>query len=90
MHPPAGVSGEVTEALTGSPLGGITVSLYDAAGNLAWSVPTSSNGSYSHVFYETGVGYKIGFSGGAFATQFYNAKASLACAEPLTLSLIHI
>ena len=85
MFPPAGVSGEVTNAITGAPLAGITVSLYDAAGNVAWSVPTASNGSYSHIFYEKGVGYKIGFSGGGFATQFYKARASLACADPLTL-----
>jgi hypothetical protein len=88
MDPSTRVLGGVTDASSGSPLGGITVSVYDTAGNVAGTGTTISDGRYDIRFFETGPGsYKMGFSSASatYVTQYYNAKASLACADPLTL-----
>ena len=86
MLPLVSVSGKVTNASTGLPLTGITVSLYDGAGNLVNSKESLSGGIYVDNFFETKTTYRLGFSGGGYATQYYNAKSSLACAEPLSLA----
>ena len=87
MHPYATVDGEATDALTGNGIPGITVTLYDAAGGVAWTTVTTAGGQYHKTFYETGIGYRIGFSDGTgkYATQYYKGKAALACADPLVI-----
>lgn len=93
---PAG--GEVTGTVSasgGGPLAGATVGVYDAAGETLGSVATNSNGSYTFGGLASGR-YRLrfsdvpllgGFGGGNYAPQYDGGAATLAAAEPITVTV---
>ena len=86
------VTGLVNDSL-GHPLSGITVNVYDGAGNVVATSSTGGDGTYG-VNVATAGSYRVGFlppSGnggvGSFLTQYYSNKATLAGATPVSVTL---
>ncbi|MGP0052328.1 MAG: carboxypeptidase regulatory-like domain-containing protein [Solirubrobacteraceae bacterium] len=87
------ISGTVTSA--GQPLAGVTVTIYDSAGNpvsvgefqqFLTSATTASDGTYQSAPLLPGT-YKVEFSTGVnLAFQYYNGQATLAGATPVGVS----
>lgn len=81
------VTGTVTNAL-GAPVPGVWVYLYTTAGVLVDTFPgakTAADGTYVIAGVGTG-NYKVLFdSGSSYAKQYYNKKATLAAADPITV-----
>ena len=86
---PAGaqLSGTVTDAVTGAALNGVTVDLYDSAGDYADSASTDSTGSYTFTGLPPGA-YKLDFDGsgvGDYPLAYYNGKATLDDADTVSV-----
>ena len=86
------ITGVVTAADTGDPLQFVTVRVYDSDNDVVSSVTTAANGAYTLSDIEVG-SYRIEFQPSAFANptrlyapQFYNNKATLATADPVTVA----
>ena len=78
MQPGATISGTVTAASGGAPLSGVTVFATAADGNQS-TTTTAPNGTYLLQFLPTDsytIGFDPGFSGGTWATQWYNGQSS--------------
>jgi|GEM_PF-4195629 len=86
LRPGADFTGTVTSAATGADLPHIMVTVYDTTGNVVTSTTTDHYGSYGVLAIAGNV--RVGFSdpAGGYTTQYYNAKVSLACADPVTLT----
>ena len=97
--PPVSIQGHVTDT-SGDPLVGVRVEAYrsDGAGGwgLAGAVQSIDDGAGGAVYSFAGLTdgqYKVGFArswstefGDAYTTQFWNGKATLADADPVTVS----
>ncbi len=86
------VTGLVNDSL-GYPLSGITVNIYDGAGNVVAASSTGGDGTYSVDVTAAG-SYRVGFlpppgngGVGSFLTQYYSGKATLATANPISVTL---
>ncbi len=78
MQPGATISGTVTAASGGAPLSGVTVFATAADGNQS-TTTTAPNGTYMLQFLPADsytIGFDPGFSGGTWATQWYNGQSS--------------
>jgi hypothetical protein len=62
----------------------MTVSAYDAAGHLLASTNADGEGSY-YLTAPIGTDY-VSFAQPGFATQYYNAKGGLSCADPVAVA----
>ena len=87
MQPAAKISGTVTDTASQQPIAGIQATAYDANGDYITSTDTDNNGAYTLADLPTG-SYRVEFSNdyalGGYLTQYYNARASLATADPVT------
>ena len=87
MQSAAKISGTVTDSASGQPIDGIQATAYDANGNYITSTDTDGNGAYTLSDLPTG-SYRVEFSNdydlGGYLTQYYNARSSLATADPIT------
>jgi 5-hydroxyisourate hydrolase-like protein (transthyretin family) len=85
----ASIAGAVTDAATGYPLGGVTVTLLDDTGRSTTAYngsSTEADGSYDLTNIAPG-SYKVEFSSeGALGFQFYNDASTLAAATTVTLT----
>jgi len=86
--PKVNITGTVTD-LSGAPLSGIWVYLYDTAGTPLFipGAATGADGSYALVDVPGG-SYKVGFlpgAGSSYAKQYYNRKATTLLAENITV-----
>jgi uncharacterized surface anchored protein len=83
------ITGTVTDSATHTALAGACVTVYDSGGGVAGSAQTDSSGAYTISALPTG-SYRVGFASGCGASnyepQFYNDKASLASADPVTVT----
>ncbi len=86
------VTGTVTDAVSGDPVSGIEVDVYSSnssGSNPVDTVCTASDGTYTVPGLTTGT-YYVGFNDGCgasnYAPQFYNGKASLASADPVSVT----
>ena len=82
-----GISGTVTDAGAHQPLSDVYVQAYDSAGNFVTSAYSDASGNYTLTGLATG-DYRVGFtaSSGSFGQQFYNGKADLASADPVSVT----
>jgi Carboxypeptidase regulatory-like domain len=84
----AQVSGNVTDALTHEPIGGIEVCARDPGDATSWGCRTSSEGGHYLIRGLPGGTYVVEFHSygePGYATQYYDGKAEPAEATPLTL-----
>jgi hypothetical protein len=85
----ASISGVVTDAATGYPLGGTDIRLFDAAGRQVYTgggAITEPDGSYNVTNLAPG-SYKVEFVGGGnLAFQYYNDANTLSAASPVNVS----
>jgi hypothetical protein len=85
------VSGTVTAAQGGAPLGGLEVGLIDAQGNAAALTFTNADGTYTLTGVPAGTWY-VEFDGGRayngqyYATEYYLGKPTLAGAKALAVN----
>ncbi len=80
------ITGTVTDASTSAPVGNVEVDAYDSGGSLVASSQTASDGTYTISGLPTG-SYHVGFvAGGNYVSQFYNGKATLAAADPVSVT----
>ena len=87
------ITGTVTDRATKAALAGICVQAYDSSGGQVASAQTNSSGVYTLSALPTG-SYHVGFAdcasgpdyAGTYVTQFYNSKATLASANPITVT----
>jgi len=80
------ITGTVTDASTSAPVAGVFVQVYDSGGNPVASGLTATDGTYTIAGLATG-SYKVGFApGGTYRPQFYNGKATLAAADPVSVT----
>jgi 5-hydroxyisourate hydrolase-like protein (transthyretin family) len=83
------IAGTVTDACSGAPIPGISVTVYDSSGAPVASAKTGGDGTYTTTSLATGtykVGFTSGFNGGNYAAQYYNNKATLASADPVAVT----
>ncbi|MEA2355513.1 MAG: hypothetical protein QOD61_1642, partial [Solirubrobacteraceae bacterium] len=87
LGPGGSISGRVTDPTSGSGLPGITVLLYDAAGDFVAGTTTNSDAFYSFSSLPGGT-YFVGFSdpNGTRLARFYNGKPSLEAADPVVVA----
>ena len=80
------ISGTVTGASMSYGEAGVFVQAYDSRGNAVATGQTASDGTYTLFGLATGT-YKVAFvPGGNHVPQFYNGKATLATADPVTVT----
>jgi 5-hydroxyisourate hydrolase-like protein (transthyretin family) len=83
------IAGTVTAAADGTPLVGVTVSIYDSSDNFLTTAQTAADGTYTVPALTTGT-YEVGFSTngvGNFIDQFYNGQDSLDTATPVSVTI---
>jgi 5-hydroxyisourate hydrolase-like protein (transthyretin family) len=83
------ITGTVTDSSTHAAISGICVKAYDSSGGLLASAQTNAGGVYTLSALATGsdrVGFASGCGAGNYLTQYYNAKASLASADPVSVT----
>ena len=89
MQPGGAISGTVSDAQSGKPLSGASVTVYDASGDYVASTATASGGSYIVGGLASG-SYRVGFetaNESAYLSSFYNAKGTLATADPVAVTV---
>jgi hypothetical protein len=84
------ITGRITDALTGVGLEKVYVHVYDAAGQQIAGVTNGLTGG-NYTVRVPGVGvYTLGFIDGSsspvYTTQYYNGKATLACADQVAVA----
>jgi 5-hydroxyisourate hydrolase-like protein (transthyretin family) len=83
------IAGTVTDHATGAAIGGICVHAYNSGGGVLASAATNASGAYTLTNVPDGADW-VGFSSGCGAAnylpQYYNEKASLASADPVTVT----
>jgi len=82
------ITGTVTDSATQAPLAGICVDVFDSSGSILGSVSTDANGVYTSPRLAVG-SYRVGFfncGASTYASQYYNDQATLASADPVTVT----
>jgi hypothetical protein len=82
------ITGTVTDSASKAPLAGICVDIYDSTGALVGAVSTDSSGAYVSPRLFVG-SYRVGFfncGASTYASQYYNDQATLASADPVTVT----
>jgi hypothetical protein len=82
------ITGTVTDSATGAPLAGICLDIFDSGGGIS-QTSTNASGVYTTIHLMPGsyrVGFNLGCSDSAYATQYYNDQPTLAGADPVTVS----
>src|SRR5271165_353651 len=82
------ITGTVTDSASKAPVAGICVDIYDSSGSVVSSVPTDSSGAYVSPRLAAG-SYHVGFfncGASTYASQYYNDQATLASADPVTVT----
>ena len=85
LQPPGQITGNVTNASSSAAIAGGSVTVFDSSDNFVAFASTDSNGNYTVSGLKTGT-YEVEFSGGNYITQFYNGKASLSSADPVSVT----
>ena len=89
LTPSATISGAITDAATHAGVSGALVSAYNTSGSVVASVFTDLTGRYTLSNLPTGA-YRVGFtdynSSQNYLPQYYDGKATLATADPITLA----
>lgn len=81
------ITGTVTDNAGHAPLAGICVDTFGSSGSIVASVLTDASGTYATPHLSAG-DYRIGFfncGGTTYIAQYYNAKATLATADPVAI-----
>jgi hypothetical protein len=82
------ITGTVTDSVTGAPLAGICLDIFDSSGGISQS-STNANGVYTTIHLLSGsyrVGFDLGCGDSTYALQYYDAKTTLASADPVTVT----
>ena len=81
------LSGAVTDSVTGAPLQGVVVDVYDANDAFVIATTTGADGQYSVSGLADGT-YEVGFDGSSagYQPQFYAQEASLDSADPVDVT----
>ena len=89
LVPEGAITGTVTDGNTHEAIPGVEVDVYDSTGTLVGSGTSSSTGQYTVGYLQPGT-YRVGFYGQDSAnqsvTQYYNQEATLAAADPVTVT----
>ncbi|HEV3093511.1 MAG TPA: carboxypeptidase regulatory-like domain-containing protein [Solirubrobacteraceae bacterium] len=89
LVPEGAITGTVTDGNTHEAIPGIEVDVYDSTGTLVGLGTSSSTGQYTVGYLQPGT-YRVGFYGQDSAnqsvTQYYNQEATLAAADPVTVT----
>ncbi len=86
LKPGGGIAGTVTDAVSHTPLSGMSVTAYTTAGSFLASATSEANGAYSLGGLGAG-SYVVAFgSGSAYVLQYYNGAAAFANATPVTVT----
>jgi 5-hydroxyisourate hydrolase-like protein (transthyretin family) len=83
------IAGSVTDHATGAALGGICVHAYNSGGTVLASGTTSASGAYTLANVPDGndwVGFSSGCGAANYQTQYFNDKASLTSADPVSVT----
>ena len=83
------ITGTVTDSITHAPVAGICVYALDSGGNTITAASTNASGVYTMGGLQSGSDRVGFFNCGAsdYVTQYYNAKANLASADPVAVKL---
>lgn len=87
--PGAGISGTVTDAVTGQPVSDATVEVYDASGQFVSEAYTDDNGDYSVTQNLSAGTYTVEFTAAPwqnYLEQYDGDQATLASAAPIQLT----
>lgn len=83
----AGVSGTVSQQSTGTPVGGVTVEIFQSSNLTSPIVSTATSAQGSYHFSGLAAGeYKLQFQGAGFASLWYPDSLSATGATPVTLT----
>ena len=90
MAPAGRITGTIADVETTAPIPGINVALYDSSGTYVSTAQTDSQGVYAIGTLAPGT-YKVQFTrsdsnGNSYGPQYYNAKSTLASADPITVT----
>jgi 5-hydroxyisourate hydrolase-like protein (transthyretin family) len=89
LVPEGAITGTVTDGSTHGAIPDVQVEVYDSTGTLVGSGTSSSTGQYTVGYLQPGT-YRVGFYGQDSAnqniTQYYNQEATLAAADPVTVT----
>ena len=81
------ITGTVTDASSGLPASGITVSVYSSASSSSLLTSTATDGSGKYAVAGLGTGsYRVEFSGGGYVTQYYDGRSSLTGADAVSVT----
>jgi hypothetical protein len=83
------ITGTVTDSATGAPLAGICLDIFDSGGGIFAQSSTNANGVYTTIPLPSGsyrVGFDLGCGDSTYAAQYYSGKATLATADPVTVT----
>jgi Carboxypeptidase regulatory-like domain len=83
------ITGTVTDSATGAPLAGICLDVFDSGGGITAQSSTNANGVYTTIPLPSGsyrVGFDLGCGDSTYAAQYYNGRATLAGADPVTVT----
>ena len=85
----ASITGTVTDAASGRPAPGMAVLVYDSNGDQIGYAASADDGTYTVGGLSAGsyrVGFQTEYRTNAYASQYYNAVATLSAAQTLSLS----
>jgi hypothetical protein len=83
------ITGTATDSATGAPLAGICLDVFDSGGGITAQSSTNANGAYTTIPLPSGsyrVGFDLGCGDSTYAAQYYNGRATLAGADPVTVT----
>ena len=83
------ITGAAIASATSAPIAGICVKAYNSSGGVLASAQTNSNGAYTLSSVPAGsaqVGFSSGCGASNYLAQYYNAKPSLASADPVSVT----
>ena len=83
------ITGTLTDSATGAPLAGICLDVFDSGGGITAQSSTNANGVYTTIPLPSGsyrVGFDLGCGDSTYAAQSYNGRATLAGADPVTVT----
>lgn len=86
LAPGGQISGVVTDASTGLPVGNVRIQVYDSAGSVVASGESSADGNYTISQLVAG-SYRVGFlPSGNYLAQFSANRSTLAAADPVSVT----
>ena len=89
LVPEGAITGTVTDGSTHEAIPGVQVDVYDSSDTVVGSASSSSTGQYTVGYLQPGT-YRVGYYGQDSAnqsvTQYYNQEATLAAADPVTVT----